>query len=131
MPEPTAAPAQLADRARTMVLLLLLALAVVVVLVLARDASSPGSAAMLALFLLLPLLLPVAGLWRRERRTYAWASLCLTPHFVFALMEIVANPALRLTAAAMLLLASGLMVALVAYLRVTRESGERRAESGE
>jgi uncharacterized membrane protein len=106
-----------------MVLSLLLALSAVVVLVIARDASSPVAGAMLVLFLLVPLLLPARGLWRRERRTFAWATLCLTPHFVFALMEIVANPALRLTAAAMLLLASGLMVALVAYLRVTRVSG--------
>jgi uncharacterized membrane protein len=127
MPDPTGT-ALLATRARTAVVTLLLALVGVVVLLIARDASSPLAAALLALFLLLPLLLPLPGLWRAQRRTYAWATLCLTPHFVFALMEIVANPALRSLAAAMLLLGTGLMVALVAYLRLTRgqESGVRR-----
>jgi len=109
-----------AARARTAVVSLLLALVALVVLLIARDASSAASAASLALFLLLPLLLPLPGLWRARRRTFAWATLCLTPHFVFALMELVANPALRLISAAMLLLATGLMVALVAYLRLTR-----------
>lgn len=70
--------------------------------------------------LLAPLLLAAPGLLRRDRRTFAWATLCLTPHFVFALTELVANPAIRGLAAAMLLLALALVVALVAYLRLTR-----------
>jgi uncharacterized membrane protein len=93
----------------------------VVVLLIARQASSPLSAAMLAMFLLVPLLMPLPGVWRSRRRTYAWATLCLTPHFIFALMELVANPGLRPLAAAMLLVGTGLAIALVAYLRLTRE----------
>ena len=119
MPE-SAAPATLAARARAAALVLLLALLAVVVLLIAREASSPLSAAMLALFLLVPLLMPLPGVWRSRRRTFAWATLCLTPHFIFALMEIVANPALRSIAAAMLFLGTGLVIALVAYLRLTR-----------
>ena len=65
----------------------------------------------------MPLALPLPGMLRRRRRTYAWATLCLTPHFVYALTELVANPALRLHAGAMLVLSLALMVALVAYLR--------------
>jgi uncharacterized membrane protein len=110
-----------ASRARALVLGLLSALAVVVVLALLR---SPGGAAnsvtLLAAVLLVPLALPLRGLLRHDRRTYAWATLCLTPHFVYGLTELVANPALRLHAAAMLVLSLALMVALVAYLRLTR-----------
>jgi len=120
MREDASGTMRLAARARIAAVSLLLVLVTLVVLLIARDASRPAAAASLALFLLLPLLLPLAGLWRGRRRTFAWATLCLTPHFVFALMEIVANPALRAIAAAMLLLATGLMVALVAYLRLTR-----------
>ena len=76
--------------------------------------------ALLALFLFVPLMLPLSGLLRRRRRTYAWATLCLTPHFVYALTEVVASPALRLHTGAMLVLSLALMVALVAYLRLTR-----------
>jgi uncharacterized membrane protein len=130
MPDLAPVPTVLAARARTAAVTLLLALGAVAVLLIARDASSPGSAALLALFLLVPLLLPLPGLWRGQRRTFAWATLCLTPHFVFALTEIVANPALRSITAAMLLLGTSLMIALVAYLRLTRGSGERIADSG-
>ena len=110
----------MAERARTAALWLLFALMAIVGLLITRDAGSALSAALLALCLLLPLLLPLPGLWQRRRRTYAWATLCLAPHFIFALVEIVANPALRPLAAVVLLLGTGLMVALVAYLRLTR-----------
>ncbi|HEX9207492.1 MAG TPA: DUF2069 domain-containing protein [Steroidobacteraceae bacterium] len=120
MPDPSSPAAATAERARLAVLSLLLALAAVVGLVIARAASSTPSAVLLALFLLLPLLLPLPGLWRRERRTFAWATLCLTPHFIYALMEAVANPKALPLAAAMLLLATASMVALVGYLRASR-----------
>jgi uncharacterized membrane protein len=106
-----------AARARAVVLGLLAALVVVIVLALLRPAA-PGMLAAAAL--LVPLALPLRGLLRRDRRTYAWATLCLTPHFVYALTELVANPPLRLHASAMLMLSLALMVALVAYLRLTR-----------
>jgi len=70
--------------------------------------------------LLVPLALPAPGLLRNDRRTYAWATLCLTPHVVYALMEVVANPPLRVLACAMLLLAMAALAALVAHLRLTR-----------
>ena len=116
-----APPRSAASRARAVVLALLFALAVVVMFALLRspDAGS-RSTGLLAAVLLVPLALPLRGLLRRDRRTYAWATLCLTPHFVYALTELVANPALRVHAAAILLLALALMVGLVAYLRLTR-----------
>jgi uncharacterized membrane protein len=109
-----------AERARAVALVLLGALALDVVLVLLRAAAGAVSLALLALFLLVPLVLPLPGLVHRRRRTYAWATLCLTPHFVYALTELVASPALRLHTGAMLVLSLALMVALVAYLRLTR-----------
>ena len=74
----------------------------------------------LAVALLAPLLAPLGGLIRGERRTHAWATLCVVPGFVYGLTEAVANPGLRPVAA--LVLGSSLVFffALVAFLRVTR-----------
>ena len=117
-------PDMAALRARTLVLTLLSALAVVVVLVLLRSPEGAAtSVTLLAVSLLVPLALPLRGLLNRDRRTYAWATLCLTPHFVYGLTELLANPPLRPYAAAMLLLSLALMLALVAYLRLTRPDG--------
>ena len=76
--------------------------------------------AILACVLLPPLLLPLRGIVRGDRRTHAWATLCVTPGFIYGLTEVVANPAIRPLAA--LILGSSLVsfFALVAYLRVTR-----------
>ena len=109
--------------ARGAVLLLLLTLAGVAILALLQARAGFVGRALLAGLLLLPLALPLPGLVRRDRRTYAWATLCLTPHVIYGLTELVANPALRVHAGSMLLLAVALLVALVAYLRLTRESG--------
>ena len=110
-----------ASRARSFVLGLLGALVVVVILALLRSADGhKRSLTLLGAVLLVPLALPLRGLLNRDRRTYAWATLCLTPHFVYALTELVANPPLRPYASAILLLSLALMVGLVAYLRLTR-----------
>lgn len=68
----------------------------------------------------LPLLLPLPGLLRGRRRTYAWATLCLAPLMVHGLTEVVASPDARLAAGALLFAGLAAFVALVAYLRVTR-----------
>ena len=73
-----------------------------------------------ATLVLLPLLLPLPGIVRAHRRTYAWATLCVTPYFIYGFTELVANPGLRVVATAMLLASLGLVAVLVAYLRVTR-----------
>ena len=82
-------------------------------------AAWPGSALMAAT-LLLPLLLPVRGLLRGDRRTHAWATMCVAPCFLYGVTETVANPSLRGVAAAILFASLAHFVALVAYLRVTR-----------
>ena len=70
--------------------------------------------------LLIPLVLPIPGILRAERRTFAWATLCVTPYFIYGFTEIVANPVLRGVALVMLLASLCLVGALVAYLRLTR-----------
>jgi uncharacterized membrane protein len=70
--------------------------------------------------LLVPLALPLSGILRAQRRTFAWATLCIAPYFVYGITELVANPAIRPVAVAMLLASLGLVTMLVAYLRLTR-----------
>jgi uncharacterized membrane protein len=74
----------------------------------------------LLVFSLVPLLIPLPGFIHRQRRTFAWASLLTIPYMALGMTEIIANPAHRAIPAALLLLAFAWLVALVAYLRVTR-----------
>jgi uncharacterized membrane protein len=83
------------------------------------SASSPGSA-LAAAALLIPWLLPLRGLLRGDRRTHAWATLCVAPYFVYGVTETVANPAVRTAAGAILFASLAHFVALVIYLRATR-----------
>jgi uncharacterized membrane protein len=103
------------------VLTLFAALGICAAWAVARGASAQLERAVLGIVLLLPLALPIRGLWRNDRRTYAWATLCLTPHVVYAITEAIANGPLRATAVVMLLLAFVTLLALVAHLRNTRE----------
>lgn len=72
----------------------------------------------------LPLWIFVPALKRGERRRYAALTLCLVPYLMLALMEVIANPSARITATAMLLLAFGVFVLAILYLRVTRPTPE-------
>jgi uncharacterized membrane protein len=65
----------------------------------------------------LPLLAPLRGLILGRRYTYAWATLFAAPYFVFALTELLANPAARWVAGLSLLLVFGWFCAMVAFLR--------------
>ncbi len=85
--------------------------------------SSVGSWTML-LIMSLPLLLPVPGMVRGHRRTYAWATLCLLPGLLYGLTEVIANPAARWPAAVVLFLCVVEFVTLVACLRATRPGQE-------
>jgi uncharacterized membrane protein len=82
----------------------------------------------LALALALPLLLPLPGLLKARRRTYAWTALCLLPVLLYALTELVANPGVRPQASVALLATLWVFVALVAHLRATR--GGSAGQSG-
>ena len=81
-----------------------------------RSAPVPSSLATAAL-LLLPVLLPLRGVVLGRRRTFAWATLCVAPYFVYGLTEVVANPALRATAAAILFASLAWFASLVYGLR--------------
>ena len=70
--------------------------------------------------LTLPLLAPLPGLLRANRRTFAWTTLCVIPYFVIGITEAVALPGSRLWTAPCLLLALSLFITLIAYLRLTR-----------
>ncbi|HQR48704.1 MAG TPA: DUF2069 domain-containing protein [Steroidobacteraceae bacterium] len=76
--------------------------------------------AVLGALLLPPLLMPLRGMLRGDRRTYAWATLCAVPGFVYGITEAVANPAMRWLAALVLGSSIAFFLALVAFLRVTR-----------
>ena len=109
-----------ATRARGLALTLLATLAVVSLLAAYQGERSAVTFWLLVFFLVGPLAMAVPGMLARNRRTYAWATLCVTPHFIYALTEIVANPSIRVLAASILVLSLALAVTLVAYLRLTR-----------
>ena len=69
---------------------------------------------------LAPLIAPLPGLIRGRRFTYAWCSLLTIPYMALGVTEIIADPAQRWAPAMLLLLAFAWLIALVAYLRVTR-----------
>jgi uncharacterized membrane protein len=75
---------------------------------------------LVAVALLVPLALPLRGILQWRRRTFAWATLCATPYFIYGTMEAVANPPVRAMAGAILFGSLALFVALVACLRLTR-----------
>lgn len=72
----------------------------------------------------LPLLAPLNGLAQGRRGTYAWASLFTIPYIVFAITELLANPAARWVAAISLLLVFGWFCTMVLFLRASRAHRE-------
>jgi uncharacterized membrane protein len=114
-------------RAQSWALATLAMLVVAIAVAATLNASWPGSALLVAV-LVVPLLLPLKGLLQGDRRTYAWATLCIAPCFVYAITEAIANSLARAIAAAILFASLAHFVALVAYLRVTRpEAGSQAA----
>lgn len=79
-----------------------------------------GTGSLLPLLWLLPLLLPLPGLIRSRRYTFAWTTFIAIGYVALALTEIVADPGRRLVPTAMLLAAFALFLALVIFLRATR-----------
>jgi uncharacterized membrane protein len=104
--------------------LALASIAVLIALVVGWQLSptASGTGAAKGLFLCIPLLLPLLGLWRGNRYTFRWATLCVLPYFIVGLTEVVANPTTRAWTATMLVFALTWFVGLVAYLRVTAAS---------
>jgi len=71
-----------------------------------------------------PLLVPLHGLARGRRRTYAWATLFAIPYLVFALTELLVNPAARWVASISLLLVFAWFCTMVLFLRTSRARRE-------
>lgn len=84
-----------------------------------RSAAWPANLVW-TLVLLIPVAAPLPGLVRGVRRTYAWASLCVAPYFIYGVTEVIANPAVRGAAGAILFASLAWFVALVGYLRLSR-----------
>jgi uncharacterized membrane protein len=72
----------------------------------------------------LPLLAPLSGLIRGRRHTYAWATLFAIPYLMFALTELLVNPAARWVAAMSLLLIFAWFCTMILFLRVSRAHRE-------
>ena len=111
IPPPDRLPA-----ARGLVLATAAILAACVAAATLRSADWPVNLLWTAL-MLLPLAAPLPGLWRGRRRTYAWATLCVAPYFVYGITEVIANPAVRGAAGVILFASLGWFIALVHYLR--------------
>lgn len=105
------------QRARSAVLGLLALLAAAL---LAWQRTPLAAGSLVPLLWLVPLLLPLPGLLRGKRYTYAWSTLLVIGYIALALTEIVADPRARLVPALILFVAFALFVALVTYLRATR-----------
>ena len=119
---PIDTPTPPARRARLIVLACCALLGALVLWAALAATGWPGNA-LLALVLLLPLLAPLPGLVRGQRRTYAWATMSVIPYFIYGIVEVVANPASRVTSGSILFATLALFVALIAYLRATRAPG--------
>jgi uncharacterized membrane protein len=90
-------------------------------------ASGSTASAVVTAVLFVPWLMPLRGLLRGDRRTHAWATLCVAPYFVYGMTEVIANPAVRVAAALMMAASLAHFVTLVAFLRVTRPAGGTQA----
>lgn len=73
----------------------------------------------LCVLAVLPLLAPLNGLIRGRRYTYAWTTLFAIPYLVFALTELLVNPAARWAASISLLLVFGWFCTMVLFLRAS------------
>jgi uncharacterized membrane protein len=74
-----------------------------------------------AIVLCIPLLLPLRGLLRGERYTYAWATLCVIPYFIVGTTESIADPRGRGWAAACLTISLALFAALIVFIRTAKK----------
>jgi len=110
-------------RARGLALGCAAILAVCVAAATLRSAGWPANL-LWTLLMLVPLAAPLPGLWRGRRRTYAWATLCVAPYLIYGLTEVVANPAVRGAAGAILFASLAWFATLVIYLRLSRGTAD-------
>jgi uncharacterized membrane protein len=68
----------------------------------------------------LPLLAPLRGLVAGRRYTYAWTTLFAVAYLIFAVTELLANPAARWIASLSLLLVFAWFCSMILFLRASR-----------
>lgn len=90
------------------------------VLALVNRGGISTNSLLLSALLLVPLLLPLRGILRDDRRTYAWANLCIVPYIIYGIVAATSIPGARWAAFALLAGSLGLFGALVGYLRSSR-----------
>jgi uncharacterized membrane protein len=73
----------------------------------------------ICLLAVLPLGAPLRGLIQGRRYTYAWATLFAIPYLVFALTELLVNPAARWVASVSLLLIFSWFCTMILFLRAS------------
>jgi len=110
-------------RARRWCLAMAAVLAACIVVAAPRAAPLTSSGLGWSALLLLPLLLPLPGILRGTPRTFAWATLCVAPYFLYGVTEAIANPAMRTTAGAILFASLAWFASLVYGLRATPAAG--------
>jgi uncharacterized membrane protein len=79
-----------------------------------------GYSRVLCLLAVVPLLVPLQGLWRGRRYTYAWATLLAAAYLAFATTELLVNPAARWVAGLSLILVFLWFCTMILYLRTSR-----------
>jgi uncharacterized membrane protein len=72
-----------------------------------------------------PLWIAAPRLWAGRPRTYKWMTMLVVPYVVFALTELIANPAARPWAIACSIMSFVLFVLLIAFLRSTPSPASR------
>jgi uncharacterized membrane protein len=90
------------------------------VLVLINRGGVSSRSLLFSALMLIPLLLPLRGILQGDRRTYAWANLCIVPYIIYGIVAATSNPGSRWSAFALLGGGIGLFAALVGYLRASR-----------
>jgi uncharacterized membrane protein len=125
----SAAPDRL-RRARGLALACAAVLAACVAAATLRSAGWPANL-LWTLLMLVPLAAPLPGLWQGRRRTYAWATLCVAPYLIYGVTEVVANPAVRGAAGAILFASLAWFVTLVLYLRLSRNPAGAPQHAGD
>jgi uncharacterized membrane protein len=79
-----------------------------------------GYSWLLCAIAVVPLLVPLNGLLRGRRYTYAWATLFAIPYLAFAITELLANPRARIVASLSLLLVFAWFCTMILFLRASR-----------
>lgn len=106
-----------AERLRWAAVALTTAVAALIIVWLFAERASVARA-LLAALIAAPLLIALPGLLRAQRRTYAWMTLAIVPYLALALMEVIANPGVRVWAFIGVLTTFALFVVLIARLRL-------------